>query len=68
VFVVAFPAENFRLWGAICANILEGVIALAGVAAWVRDAALDSRTPSERLDCPRPWAPAKRAASAARLK
>jgi hypothetical protein len=36
VFVVAFPAENFPLWGAICAHIVEGVMALAGVAAWVQ--------------------------------
>jgi Na+/melibiose symporter-like transporter len=36
VFVVAFPAESFPLWGAICAYIVEGVIALAGVAAWVQ--------------------------------
>jgi uncharacterized membrane protein YphA (DoxX/SURF4 family) len=36
VFVVAFPAENFPWWRAICANIVGGVMALAGVAARVR--------------------------------
>ena len=36
VFVVAVPAENFPLWGAILAYIVEGVIALAGVAAWMQ--------------------------------
>jgi len=36
VFVVAFPAENFPLWGAIIAYVVEGAIALAGLAAWVQ--------------------------------
>jgi hypothetical protein len=36
VFVVAFPAENFPVWGAILAYIVEGLIALAGIARWAQ--------------------------------
>jgi hypothetical protein len=36
VFVVAFPAENFPVWGAILAYIVEGLIALAGIGRWAQ--------------------------------
>jgi hypothetical protein len=36
VFVVAFPAETFPVWGAILAYIVEGVIALASIASWAQ--------------------------------